>query len=112
MRLLRSSSDNLKKLFQQINNAYIQMVLADYQYKKQNFKLDDDFIKDLDEDLDFVNAISTIYSQTKSLSKLIRNKEFDKVNYVVDSIDEELKILGLKYENPIGDNRISSIVSE
>lgn len=112
IKLLKDSSDTLKKIFQQLNNVYIQMLLNNYQYKQTSTSLDSEFINYLNNDLDFANAISVIHAQVKSISKLIKNKNFNELNTLLDCIVAEFDILGIKYENPINGSQVSSIIVE
>lgn len=112
IKLLEDSSDVLKKIFQQLNNAHVQMLLNSYQYTKTTQTLDSDFVDSLNNDLDFANAVSVIHSQIKSLSKLIKNKKFNDLNNLLDIIIVEFGILGIKYENPINGSQVSSIIIE
>jgi cysteinyl-tRNA synthetase len=112
IKLLEDSSYTLKKLFQQINNVHIQMLLNNYTFVSNEQAPDNEFIMHLENDLDFANTISVVHAQVKSLSKLIKAKDFDKLAMLVNSIVKEFDILGLKYESPINNAKVSSIIME
>lgn len=112
LKVLKDSSNVLEKLFQQLNNMHVQMLLNSYQYTQNIQNLDDEFIKYLNDDLDFVNAIAVIHAQIKSFSKLIKNNEFSRLNQLFDCVMREFEILGIKYDNPINNAQVSSIIIE
>jgi cysteinyl-tRNA synthetase len=112
IKLLKDSSETLKKIFQQLNSGYISMLLNNHPYIKTTQPIDSEFANHLNNDLDFANAISVIHSQVKSLSKLIKNKNFNELNNLLDCVIAEFDIFGIKYESPTNSSQISSIIME
>jgi cysteinyl-tRNA synthetase len=95
--LLEKSSETKLKLYQQINAAFIQMALNDYQPLTTKAILPNDFVTAMNEDLDLPNAITAIWKYTKGLNKLIRNKDYATLSANVNNLIKTLEILGLTY---------------
>jgi cysteinyl-tRNA synthetase len=106
------SSNELLKIFQQINYGFIQMYLQKIKAFKSIGTIDEEFVNALNDDLDFPNAKTVISKQIKKLASLIRSKKFDNFQKLVATINAEFDILGIIYTNPLADTSIKSLVDE
>jgi cysteinyl-tRNA synthetase len=106
------SCNELLKIFQQINQGYIQLYLHNIKILKSIGVMDQTFIKTLNDDLDFPNAKAIIASQIKSLASYIRGRKFDKFQKLLSTIKAEFNILGIVYVNPLECPQIKSLVDE
>jgi cysteinyl-tRNA synthetase len=76
-----------------------------------NKAVDKEFIDILSNDLDFPNAIKHIWTQAKSISTLLQNKQFDQLLNIISYIKNELDLLGIIYNSPIND-KIESLLNQ
>ena len=63
--------------------------------------LDEKFSFHLNNDLDFPNAIKEFVEQNKSISSLIKQKNYIDLTKVIEYQVNELQILGIEYKNPL-----------
>jgi cysteinyl-tRNA synthetase len=95
--LLEENKKNLTSLLKQIFTC-----LVECKVKEKNIDLsekqDDEFMKILDDDLNFPNAITHIISLIKILSTLLRNSNFDEIQKHISFLLFDLKVLGIKYD--------------
>jgi cysteinyl-tRNA synthetase len=63
------------------------------------FILSENFIKEMDNDLNISNGITEIYDLIKKLKNEIRNKNYSEVNNFLNMIISNLSILGIEFEN-------------
>jgi cysteinyl-tRNA synthetase len=106
------SNNELLKMFQQINQGYVQMYLKKVKLVKSIGVMDKDFIATLNNDLDFPNMKAVLSKQIKNLSSYIRSKKLDKFQKLVSTIKAEFEVLGIVYQNPLNDSQIKSLVDE
>jgi cysteinyl-tRNA synthetase len=106
------SSNELLKIFQQINHGYIQMYLNNVKIIKSIGVMSQEFIATLNDDLDFPNAKAVIASQVKSLSAYIRSKKFDKFQKLLSTLKAEFDVLGIVYTSPLEQPQVKSLVDE
>jgi cysteinyl-tRNA synthetase len=58
--LMLQNKDNFQKLVKLINNAMVQLILADQKYKFEETTLGKEFCAYMDDNLDFANVVSLI----------------------------------------------------
>jgi cysteinyl-tRNA synthetase len=95
--LIDQAKENLEKLMRSINTAIINLKLNNIKLKRSKV-VSQEFIKAMDRDLNFPNAVTVIIEQVKTFSILFRNKDFTSINSTIDSIFTEFDVLGIKYE--------------
>ncbi|MDR3329977.1 MAG: cysteine--tRNA ligase [Mycoplasmataceae bacterium] len=110
--LLTQSCNELNKIFQQMNQGFIQMYLQKVKIVKTIASVDKEFVTIMNDDLDIPNAKAFIWSQVKKLAGLIRSKKFDKFQKQVAIVKAELDILGIIYINPLDNPEIKSLIDE
>lgn len=106
---LNQLQNDFSKLIKTINQTYIDLILKDI---KVNFNIDylnSSFISALENDLNFPNAVQSVWSDVKSLRSLISKKDYEQLAKNLSSINNEFKILGLKYENVLTDENLKLI---
>ena len=110
--IFEQSTNELLKIFQQINHGYIQLYLNQVKIIKSIGVMDKEFINALNDDLNFPETKVIIAKQVKSLSSYIRGKKFDKFQKLVSTIKAELEILGIIYVSPLENTQVKSLVDE
>ncbi len=99
---LEISKNEILKIFKSINNALINLYANKNNFKHNNkSKLPELFVNAIENDLDFPNMITTIWSYTKNLSNLIKTKKYDEINENINSLINMFSILGIKHKNPL-----------
>jgi cysteinyl-tRNA synthetase len=58
--LINQSSNDLLKLFQQLNQGYVQMILNDVAPLNNKNNIDEKFVQSLDDDLNFPEAVAVL----------------------------------------------------
>ncbi len=110
---LENSKNEILKVFKAINNALISLYTnkIDFKYNSKN-ELPKTFIDAIDNDLDFPNMITSIWSYVKNLPNLIKSKEFNEVSWQINSLINMLDILGIKYKNPLKFNDFKQLIDD
>ncbi|MDR0985412.1 MAG: cysteine--tRNA ligase [Mycoplasmataceae bacterium] len=110
--LINQSSNDLLKLFQQLNQGYVQMILNDVAPLNNKNNIDEKFVQSLDDDLNFPEAVAVLWKQAKGLTHLYRSKKWNEFQNEADVIKKELNIFGIVYKSPLEDSNIHSLVIE
>ena len=59
--------------------------------------------------MNFPNAVQSVWSDVKSLRSLISKKDYEQLAKNLSSINNEFRILGLKYENILTNDNLKLI---
>ncbi|MDR0825659.1 MAG: cysteine--tRNA ligase [Mycoplasmataceae bacterium] len=110
--LFEQSSNELLKMFQQINQGYVQMIFNDIPVQSHIVPMGEEFIKHMNNDLDIPNAKVVLWEQVKKLASYIRGKKFDEFQKDVAVIVNEFSVLGIQYVNPLNNPDIHSLIEE
>jgi cysteinyl-tRNA synthetase len=110
--LFQQSTNELLKIFQQINYGYIQMYLQKVKMIRTIATMDKEFLNALNNDLDLPNAKAVLSQQVKKMASIIRSKKFDKFQKIMGTINAEFNVLGIIYTNPLDNPEIKSLVDE
>ena len=108
---LENSKNEILKVFKAINKASINLYTnkIDFKYNNKN-ELPKTFVDAIDNDLDFPNMITSIWTYVKNLSNLIKSKEFIQISNHINLIISMLEILGIKYNNPLESNNSKQLI--
>ncbi len=66
---------------------------------KYEFILSENFIKEMNNDLNILNAIAGIYDLIKKIKNKIKNKKYSEANNFLNMVISSLSILGINFEN-------------
>jgi cysteinyl-tRNA synthetase len=110
--LFEQSSIELLKMFQQINQGYVQMIFNNIPNQSHVTTMDEEFITHMNNDLDIPNAKVILWERIKKLASYIRGKKFDEFQKSVAVIVQEFNILGIQYVNPLNNQSIKSLIEE
>ena len=75
------------------------MSIINNQYNRNEKILDQEFLNELDNNLNIVNSITIIQKKLKSLNVEIRNKNYIMANELLNIIINCLNILGIEFKN-------------
>ncbi|MCQ2748251.1 MAG: hypothetical protein MJ223_03350 [Mycoplasmoidaceae bacterium] len=93
--MLAETTKEVDSLFHAINSAKT-YAIANGAYNKKAQPMSKEFAAALAEDLNLPNAITVLNNEVKQLNIAVRAKDFNKVNNLLNVIDAELDVLGLK----------------
>ena len=103
--LLEQIKKDFIKIKKNINLGIINLFLSSHQVDNSTTQydnaLDEKFSFHLNNDLDFPNAIKEFIEQNKSISSLIKQKNYVDLSKIIVYQVNELQILGIEYKNPL-----------
>lgn len=106
--ILDQANNEIKKIKKSIYTNKTNLILNNALVEKNEI-LDKEFLNELDNDLNIVNAITIIQKNIKELNQKTRSKEFNESNNLLNYIINSLKILGIEFEDIHNDANIKLI---
>ncbi len=95
---LESSAKEVEKLLTSLNKANIKLQLNDYKDNKYDKELVNKYLEHLADDLNIANALSVVFETIKKLNVYLRSNDLENISLLYNTLLEENKILGIKYE--------------
>jgi len=104
--VINSAKTELDKIYKSLKQAYIKCELANYNLTEEKDEISyQEFLKQMDDDLNTPNAYAVIFDTVKKLNQVIRTREIDYLllNKYLVSIEKMLDILGIKFSRIVLD---------
>lgn len=97
--LIKNVKHDLEKMYKLINNTIIQLYLKnETRYKFNNIKPSVEFQSYMDNNLDYVNAITLVHKDIKKQNEFLKKNNFEIVIEGLNQIISHLQIFGLSYD--------------
>ena len=108
---LEVSKNEVLKIFKAMNNALITLYSNNIKFKFERISLPEPFTIAVNNDLDFPNMITVIWSFVKDLPNLIKTKNLGDLLENVNKLINMFIILGLEYKNPLESNDSRELIN-
>ena len=95
---IENAKNDIERIKKSINYSKTILIMNN-QYQINDKILDQEFLNELDNNLNIVNAITCIQKKLRELNIEIRNKNFIKSNELLNIITNCLTILGIEFDN-------------
>ncbi len=96
--IIENAKNDIERIKKSINYSKT-MLIINNQYNRNEKILDQEFLNELDNNLNIVNSITIIQKKLKSLNVEIRNKNYIMANELLNIIINCLNILGIEFKN-------------
>lgn len=109
--IMQQMEDEINKIKKSIYVAHSKLIFNNYKFKKNNKLIEDEFLNNLENNLNINNCVTIIYKLVKELNKLINQNDFKNAEIKLNILINSLSILGIEFENK-HDSQIVSLIKE
>lgn len=95
--VLKSSKIEVDKIMQALKQVDVQLQINGISNKEINAELVNKFLEEIANDLNTANGLSIVFQTIKDLNMALRQKKFDEMAVLFNSVLEMLDVLGLEY---------------
>ncbi len=107
--IMNNMQQEVNKIEKQLNQAKTNLILNSYNITENQTLLSSDFIDELNKNLNLTNATTVLLKVLKQLNQAIRAKEFDQANELYNIAKNELRVLGIEFEDKFNNETLKLI---
>ncbi len=104
---MENAKKDIERVIQELNKAKSYLIIQN-QLKEESY-LDEEKIKFFEDNLNFPNVVTSVLQDIKKFSVLIKDKKWEELNRLRNSVITCLQILGIRYENIFNKNVITKL---
>ncbi len=104
---VQNAKKDIERIFLELNKAKTYLIIHDA--LNETKYLDDNKLKCFEDNLNFPNIVSSIQQDVKKFSVLIKDKNWDELNKIRNSVNTALSLLGIKNDEAFNDDVIKKI---
>ena len=109
--IMSQMEDEIAKFKQSINQAKNLLILSNESIEFADKIIDENVVNFLSDNLNLINAVTELYAINKKLNLAIREKDIAKVQVLLNTVVNTLKLMGIEFEN-IHDEQTISLLRE